>query len=513
MRLDEISAALRALGEADLLRLPESESELAARRGWIDFASNDYLGLASRGLPAPDVSRETSTGSPHLADRDEALPTGAVSRATSSGVEAPGPQRAAGASSAGVAGTSPGPELTGATLLGAPAAPLAATLPSQGSGQFVPDVSRATPDGHTTAPTGLNVSRATSGGAPHGERLGTAPGVRGVGTADRLVEAGGRAGGSGASRLVFGTHPPHLAAEAALADWLDYEAALTFSSGYAANVGALGALLSVEDCVLSDELNHASLIDGIRLSRARATIVPHLDLAQLEAGLRAGQGARARWVVLESYSSMDGDGPDLRRVRELCDRYDAALYLDEAHGVGLFGPAGRGRAAEAGVRADVLMAGLGKAVGAQGGAILGSAELRTWLWNRARSFVFSTAPAPLTATMLVERIGRVRAADAERARLLALAAQTRERLLGLGFDLGSGSFGPILGLRLGEAERALRWAAALRSAGFLAQAIRPPTVPALGSRLRLTLRASHRDDDVERLIACLTDIRDRERTP
>ncbi len=498
VRLDEISAALRALDEAHLLRLPESESALAARRDWVDFASNDYLGLAGLTPRGEDVSRETLGAELSLGSVASVLDD-----ASATDTPPPGSGSSVSASGAPTSG-----DVSRETLLAAKPMDVGVGFQQAAERTGVPAV---------TSALGRSAGRRLQQAA---ERAGVLAGVpldasgraRGV-SRETSNEPGAFAGGSGASRLVFGTHPAHLAAEAELADWLGYDGALCFSSGYAANVGALGALLSPEDCVISDELNHASLIDGIRLSRARPTIVRHLDLDALEAALHAGQGAPARWVVLESYSSMDGDGPDLGRVRQLCDRYEAHLYLDEAHGVGLFGPEGRGRAAEAGVHADVLMAGLGKAVGAQGGAVLGSRELCVWLWNRARSFVFSTAPAPLTATTLRERVARVRAADVERARVHALAASTRGRLAELGYELGVGSFGPILGLRLGEAERALRWAAELRAAGFLVQAIRPPTVPPGGSRLRLTLRASHRAEDIERLLACLANLRDRKHAP
>jgi 8-amino-7-oxononanoate synthase len=291
--------------------------------------------------------------------------------------------------------------------------------------------------------------------------------------------------------------------ERAVADWVELPAALYFSSGYAANVGALGCLLSAEDAVFSDALNHASLIDGIRLSPARARTFPHLDLDVLAAGLAAAASAPARWVIVESYYSMDGDGPDLARLRELCDAHDAQLYVDEAHGLGLWGRDGAGRCQEAGVRPDVLLAGFGKAVGSQGACLCGSAALRTWLWNRARSFVFSTAPAPAAAAGLLEQLRRCRGAAAARERVHALSALARERLSEQGLDLGVGGFGPILGVRLGAPEAALAAAERLRALGILAQAIRPPTVPAGASRVRLTLHAGLSREDVERLAAAL----------
>lgn len=306
--------------------------------------------------------------------------------------------------------------------------------------------------------------------------------------------------GAGASRLVFGTTSEHLQVEEAVATWLGMPAALLFSSGYAANVGALSALLSPEDAVFSDRLNHASLIDGMKLAQARPFIFGHLDLGDLEQGLKQASAAPARWVVVESYYSMDGDGPDLIRLRELCDRYDACLYVDESHSVGTFGAAGAGLCHQAGVRADVLMAAFGKAVGSHGACVLGSPELRTWLWNRARSFVFSTAPSPTHAAQLLSQIASTRAAHGARDRLQLLSQRVRQVLVEQGAPTVAGSFGPVLSLVCGSEAAALSLAERLRGEGVLAQAIRPPTVPEDGSRVRLILSASLTDPQCARLL-------------
>jgi 8-amino-7-oxononanoate synthase len=297
--------------------------------------------------------------------------------------------------------------------------------------------------------------------------------------------------GAGASRLIHGTRAEHLALEAELADWVGQECALLFSSGYAANVGALGALLAPDDQVFSDALNHASIIDGCRLSRAHVHVFPHRDLEALGRALEDAPPSGARWVVVESYFSMDGDGPDLVRLRALCDSFGAALYVDEAHSLGVFGPGGAGLCAATGVRPDVLLGALGKAVGSHGAFIAGSAELRTWLWNRARSFVFSTAPSPLAAAVSWEQVRRARGAETERAQVLELSRHLRAELARRDVSCLSDSFGPILGLVAGEAERAVIIAARLRSQGILVQAIRPPTVPRGTARLRITVSARH----------------------
>lgn len=320
----------------------------------------------------------------------------------------------------------------------------------------------------------------------------------GLGAVNVSRETLSSAPGAGASRLIYGSTTEHLELEEELARWVGTEAALLFSSGYAANVGALSCLLGPGDVALSDALNHASLIDGCRLSRAEVRIVPHLDLAALEGELRGAAGARARWVVVESYYSMDGDSPDLRALRRLCDRHDAHLYVDEAHGLGIFGPAGAGLCAEAGIQADVLQGGLGKACGAQGGFIAGSATLRTWLWNRARSFVYSTAPSPLLAATTKAQVHRTRAADDLRARLFGGAQLLRDALRELDVPLIPGSHGPIVGVLVGTAEDVLAVADDLRSQGFLTQPIRPPTVPPGSCRLRLTVSAAHTPEALRR---------------
>lgn len=306
--------------------------------------------------------------------------------------------------------------------------------------------------------------------------------------------------GARASRLIFGSHPYHLQVESEVAGWVGLPRALLFTSGYAANVGALGALLSPEDAVFSDALNHASLIDGIRLSRARPTVFAHLDLEALEGHLREANAAPARWVVVESYYSMDGDGPDLRVLRSLCDRYDAHLYVDEAHSIGTFGPRGAGLCAAAEVRSDVLVAAFGKSVGAQGACVVSSPFVRTWLWNRARSFVYSTGMSPALAQLLLRQIRFTQAAEVQRQRLTQIAMDVRSGLAGTGMEPEPGTFGPVLALVVGSAERALSMAERLRSRGILAQAVRPPTVPEGQSRLRVVLRSSLTAADCRRLV-------------
>ena len=305
--------------------------------------------------------------------------------------------------------------------------------------------------------------------------------------------------GAAASRLVHGTTQEHLDLESQLAAWVQAEAALLFASAYSANLGMVSALGVEGSLIVSDATNHASLIDGARLAKAEVTICPHLDLERIRQTLSERRAARACWVVTESYFSMDGDGPDLVELRKLCDQYDASLVVDEAHAVGVFGPHGAGRCAEARIQADVLSGALGKAMGSHGGFIAGSTALRTYLWNKARSFVFSTAPSPRLAAIASSQLERVLAADSLRTRLTDNAADLRGALADAGLRLAPGSFGPIISVVLGDNQRALAAAARLRTVGILAQAIRPPTVPLGSARLRLTVKATFSPGDVKRL--------------
>jgi 8-amino-7-oxononanoate synthase len=303
--------------------------------------------------------------------------------------------------------------------------------------------------------------------------------------------------GAGASRLIAGERVEHAELEAALADWLETDACLVFSSGYAANVGTLSALAAPGDLIVSDALNHASLIDGMRLSKARVVVTPHNDVDAIERALASRQEGRA-WVVVESYYSMDADGPDLGLLRAACDRHRAALYVDEAHALGVLGPDGRGRAAEAQVTADVLVGTLGKALGSQGAFVAGSVLLREWLWNRARSFVFSTGLAPVSARAALLALNEIRAHSDRRERVLANAERLRTGLRRLG--LHPMGFGHVVPLLAGTPDHASRWSKQLAEAGVAIAPIRPPTVPEGTSRLRLTVTALHEPRDIDQVI-------------
>ncbi len=323
----------------------------------------------------------------------------------------------------------------------------------------------------------------------------------GLASADVSRETGVKVGpaGAGASRLIHGTRRAQLHLEGALAEWLQLPTSLLFTSGYAANLGLLSAIGTPDSVILSDRLNHASIIDGCRLSRAHTEVLPHLDLAALSGALSRARDARARWVITESCFSMDGDGPDLPALRRLCDEHSAGLIVDEAHALGVFGPGGAGRCAEADVTPDALIGTLGKAIGTQGAFISGSVALRELLWNRARSFVFSTATSPALAEITLLHVQRVRTADDLRVRLMSMVQRLRALLIQQGVPVEPGLGGPILPIIVRDNAKAVRIAAELRGAGILAQAIRPPTVPPDGARLRLTVSAAWPDDAVDRI--------------
>jgi len=309
--------------------------------------------------------------------------------------------------------------------------------------------------------------------------------------------------GSGASRLVGADLLQHQSLERDLASWLGTEDALVFSSGYAANVGAIAALAAPGSLVVSDALNHASLIDGCRLSRARIAVVPHRDIEAVEGALRSASESR-KLVVTDGYFSMDGDLAAVAELRALCDRYGATLYVDEAHALGVFGPRGRGSAAAAEARPDVLMGTLGKAFGASGAFVAGSRALVEWLWNRARSFVFSTGISPVVAAAASRALPLV----VEGVRTEKL--RSNARLLRAALDLKgvrvAPSVGPILPIPMSSVEGAAAASSRLLELGFFVHPIRPPTVPVGTSRLRVTVQAGHEESDLLRAAEAFAEV-------
>jgi 8-amino-7-oxononanoate synthase len=312
--------------------------------------------------------------------------------------------------------------------------------------------------------------------------------------------------GAGASRLLGGDLDVHRRVEAAAAELVGAPDALLFSSGYAANLGVLTALAGPGDLIVSDALNHASIIDGARLSRARIQVVPHLDVASVARALDAPREGRA-YVVTESYFSMDADTPDLAALRGVCDRFGAALVVDEAHALGVLGPEGRGLCIAAKVVPDVLVGTFGKAFGAAGAFVAGSRSLVLWCWNRARSFVFSTGVGPSVAGAALRGLVTAKAEPERRLRVLASAARLRDGMRTLGLQtLGHG---PIIPWLVGDAQTAWELSEELRSAGLDVRAVRPPTVPPGTARLRLTVTADHTAGDIERALDALSRVAQR----
>jgi 8-amino-7-oxononanoate synthase len=294
--------------------------------------------------------------------------------------------------------------------------------------------------------------------------------------------------GSGASRLVAGDSTWHQALEHDLARFLKTDAALLFNSGYAANLGLLSGLWGTGDTLFSDELNHASLIDGARLSRARIVVYPHRDVATL-ATLLAEPATGRRAVITDSVFSMEGDLAPLVDLWALCQRTDTALVVDEAHATGLFGPTGAGLCEQVGVNPDVRMGTLGKALGGFGAFVACAAPIQKLLLHRARSLVFSTALPAAWCAAASAALMHLKNNPAVRARLwrnIEVFAQGLNRC-----ELAAEPRSPIFSVVLGAPERALQAAAFLRVRGLWARPIRPPTVPKGSSRLRLTVRADH----------------------
>lgn len=331
--------------------------------------------------------------------------------------------------------------------------------------------------------------------------LGLAGDPRLAGAAAAALEASGL--GAGASRLVTGNHRAHVELEAALGDWLRYAGVRLFNSGYAANTGVLGALMRAGDAVFSDELNHASIIDGCRLSRAEVVVFPHRDLAALEAALSRAGARRRRIVVSESLFSMDGDLADVAALAALCRRYEAALVLDEAHAVGVLGPEGRGVAAAVGVVPDVLIGTCGKALGTFGAFAATTRAVADLLWNRARPFVFSTGMPPALAAATLASLEIVRGAEGE-AKRRTLAAHAR-RFRDLVPRAGGAEGSPIAPIVIGDDREVMALSARLLERRLLVQGIRPPTVPPGTARLRVGLGATMSTQQIEGAAMAIVD--------
>jgi 8-amino-7-oxononanoate synthase len=321
------------------------------------------------------------------------------------------------------------------------------------------------------------------------------------------AEAATRFGtGSGAAHLLNGHSRIHQALEEALAEHTGRERALLFSTGYMANLGVVQALVGAGDTVLQDRLNHASLLDAARLSGARHGRYPHREAAALSSRLARARGRKL--VLTDAVFSMDGDRAPLSELAVCCQRQDAVLMVDDAHGYGVLGPDGAGSVAASGLGTEevpVLMATLGKALGCFGAFVAGDAALIEHLVNHARSYIYTTALPPAVAGAALCALGIVRDEPERRERVLALAARFQTAAARVGLRTVE-SDTPIQAVILGEVGTTLTVAAALAEQGLLVPAVRPPTVPEGSARVRVSLSAAHTEADVDRLVDALDSI-------
>jgi len=304
--------------------------------------------------------------------------------------------------------------------------------------------------------------------------------------------------GATASRLIAGDHPEHESLERELAEFLNAERAILYGSGYLANVGTIPALVGRDDVIFADQLNHASLIDGCRLSRATVHVYDHADIDALASQLAAHRASHRRaLIVTDGVFSMDGDRAPLAGIVELARAHDAWTYVDDAHAVGVLGPSGRGTAESLGVRGvDVTVGTLGKAFGGAGAFVSGSATLCAFLLNRARSFIFSTAMLPAQAAAAREALRIVRSEPERRERLARHARAFRAALHARGVRATGDDAAHIVPVIIGDAAHTMHVGDVLGARGFLVGAVRPPTVPEGTSRLRITMSAAHTVDQI-----------------
>jgi 8-amino-7-oxononanoate synthase len=327
----------------------------------------------------------------------------------------------------------------------------------------------------------------------------------GMASHSRLKEASARAThshgcGSSASRLICGTLELHEILEKRLAEFMKTEAALVFNSGYAANVGIISSLVGKGDVVFSDEFNHASIVDGCRLSRADVVIFPHNDMTALEKKISSSYRQdpdKRRLMVVDGVFSVDGDLAPLPDLVSLAKTYDALLMVDEAHGTGTVGPGGRGALAHFGVEGEVhiIMGTLGKALGGFGAFAAGSCDLMDYLINTSRSLIFSTALPPSVLASALAALDVLEESPSLVKKVQENADYMRKELTELGFDVLS-SHTPILPVMIGEAVLSTEFSELLLKEGVLAVALRPPTVSKGTSRIRVTVMATHTREDL-----------------
>ncbi len=324
---------------------------------------------------------------------------------------------------------------------------------------------------------------------------------------EAAAEAARRYGaGSTASRLIAGNNETFRNLEAFLMQWKRTESALVFGSGYQANIGIISSLMDEQDLIVSDELNHASIIDGCRLSRARVYVYKHCDVDDAEKALKNYAGRR-KLLVTESVFSMDGDAAPLKDLNFVCRRWGAFFMVDEAHATGIRGPRGTGLAGELGIMPDIQMGTLGKAVGAAGAYVAGERRLIDFLVNTSRSLIYTTAPTPATMGAALAGLKIIESLEgAQRRQLLQANAENFHSLLTkscLLSDTIPGQPSHIVPIILGKSDAAMRVSKECLRRGVFAQGIRYPTVPEGTARLRFTLMSDHTPDDLAKAVDVL----------
>ncbi|WP_096436846.1 8-amino-7-oxononanoate synthase [Alteribacter populi] len=305
--------------------------------------------------------------------------------------------------------------------------------------------------------------------------------------------------GSSGSRLTTGNSIWHERLEEKVAQFKQTEAALLFSNGYLANVGVLSSLPEKGDVILSDQLNHASIIDGCRLSKADTMIYNHVDMIDLEKKLKEERSYQRRFIVTDGVFSMDGNIAPLDKIMTLASRYGASVIVDDAHATGVLGKHGRGTSEYFGIKPDVIIGTLSKAVGTEGGYVAGSKTLVDFLLNYARPFIFQTAISPASCAASSVAFDVIESSMNKRESLVSKVQYLKMNLQELGYHVIGGQ-GPIVPVIIGESQKAVSFADRLREKAIYAPAIRPPTVSPSESRIRLTLTSDHTDEEIDYLI-------------
>jgi 8-amino-7-oxononanoate synthase len=326
-----------------------------------------------------------------------------------------------------------------------------------------------------------------------------------IDAAKRSIEKYGA--GSGASRLVSGTLEIHRRLEDELAEFEGRPRSLVFTSGYQANLSLVTSLIGALDVVFCDRLNHASLIQAARLSRAKFQVYPHKDMDRLAYLLKQAQGSRRRLVITDGVFSMDGDLAPLREIDQLCSEYDAEWMVDEAHGTGVLGKQGKGAHEYLGLdRKGIVMGTLSKALGSLGGFICGESSLIRFLENKAKPFIYTTALAPSCVGAARQALKIIQTEPERRIRLREVSKRVRDALRSFGFTVLGHFESPIIPVVIGSVTATMKLAKHCFNQGLLIPGIRPPTVPDGESRLRITLMSTHSDRHIEKLVEVFSDV-------